>query len=84
MTKQISVESNLLIAESNGKSIAELMDTLAAPAKLAEIAECASSAKTEWDPKTILEIDRSAPKPMSSLSFRACLPASGGTRNLFK
>lgn len=64
MIKNMSVESSSSIAGSDGKSIAELMDTLAAPAKLAEIAECASLAKTEWDPKTILEIDRSAPKRM--------------------
>lgn len=63
MIMNISVESNLLIAESNCKSIAELMDTLILPAKLAEIAESASLVQTEWDPKAILEIDRSAPKP---------------------
>lgn len=62
MIKKISVESNLLIAESNGKSIAELMDNLIIPAKLAEIAEGVSPSQTEWDPKTLLEIDRSTPK----------------------
>lgn len=64
MIKNIFVESKSPILESNGKSIAELMNTLIIPAKLAEIAEGASlaQAQAEWDPKIILEIDRSTPK----------------------
>lgn len=63
MIKIKSVESNSSIAGPDGKSIAELMDALVTPAKLAEIAESASLVQTEWDPKAILEIDRSTPKP---------------------
>lgn len=63
MINNISVESELPITESNGKSIAELMDILVVPAKLAEITEVSSPAGREWNPKTLVEIDRSTPKP---------------------
>lgn len=61
MIKNIS-EEPISIAESNGKSIAELMDTLAAPAKLAEIAEKSCPSQTDWSPRMLLEADRSTPK----------------------
>lgn len=63
MIKNISVESTLSIAESDGKSIAELMDILMIPARLAEITENSSPDGREWNPKTLVEIDRSTPKP---------------------
>lgn len=62
MRENLSVKSKLSITESNGKSIAELMDMLITPAILAEIAEKSSPAGREWDPKILLEIDQSRPK----------------------
>lgn len=61
MIKIISVESEL-IPRSEVKSIAELMDILTAPAKLAEIAEKSCPSQTDWSPRMLLEIDRSTPK----------------------